>query len=109
MLHFFSTFNSALSQNVGIPTIYHDLSKSFDTVSHQKLKYKLNKISLYNNIVCWIQNYQSNKKFYVHVNNVISSTFDTISDVLQGSSFGPLLHVIYTDGLAKIIKNCEIF
>ena len=72
---------------------------------------KLNKIGLHNrpNIVRWIQNYLSNKKFFVRVNNVISSKFDAISGVPKGSSLGPLLCVIYTDGLIKRIKNCEIF
>ena len=63
MLHFFSTFNSALSQNVGIHTIYLDLSKAFVTVSHPKLIYKLNKIGLNYNIVCLIQNYLCIIKF----------------------------------------------
>ena len=63
MLHFFSTFNSALSQNVGIHTIYFDLSKDFDTVSHPKLIYKLNKIGLHYDIVCLIQNYLCIRKF----------------------------------------------
>ena len=83
--------------------------KAFDTVSHQKLIYKHHKIGLHNNIVCWIQNYLSNRKFYVHVDNVISSTFDTISGVPNGSSLGPLLYVIYTDGLIKMIKKiCQL-
>ena len=43
MLHFFSTFNSSLSQNLSIHTVYLNLFKPFDTVSHPKLIYKLNK------------------------------------------------------------------
>ena len=46
ILHFFSTFNSVLSQNLGNHTLYLDLYKAFDTVSYQKLIYKLNKIGL---------------------------------------------------------------
>ena len=85
------------------------MAKAFKSVSLPKLIYKLNKIGLHNNIVCWIQNYLSNRKFYVRVNNVISSTFDAIFGVPQSSSLGPLLHVIYTDDLVKMIKKCEIF
>ena len=54
MLLFFSTFNSVLSQNVGIHTVYLDLSKACDTASHPKLIYKLNKIGLHMIIVLFV-------------------------------------------------------
>ena len=66
-------------------------------------------------IYIYIQNYICIYKIiypienFVCVDNVISSTFDIISSVPQGSSLGPLLYVIYTYGLVNMIKNCEIF
>ncbi len=90
--------------------IYIDLFKAFDTVSLPKLIYKLNKLNFHDNIVCWKQNYLSNRKFCVRIYNVISSIHLILYLIVpQGSSLRPLLYVICTDGLVKIIKNCEIF
>ena len=82
---------SALDQKHLPSSIFMDLSKVFDTLSHEillkiKLHYGINGTTLH-----WFSSYLKNRKRYVELNNT-SSTISTLNiGVPQGSILGPLL------------------
>ncbi len=73
--------------------IYLDLSKAFDTLDHN-----INKLSHYgiNDIALKLfQNYLTNRKQFVEINDVKSDTLILKTGVPQGSILGLLLFIIY--------------
>ncbi len=72
---------------------YLELSKAFDTISHDILLHKLNHIGIY--ILDWFKSYLTNRKQYVHINNVNSTLQNITCGVPQSSVLGPLLFLIY--------------
>ena len=92
---------SSLDQGHYVVSLFLDLSKAFDLVSHQIL---LNNLKYYgsqqkeNN---WFQSYLSNRKQQVHVNGVASESCSISTGVPQGSILGPLLIIIFINDLPK--------
>ena len=88
---------SSLDQGHYVVSLFLDLSKAFDLVSHQIL---LNNLKYYgsqqkeNN---WFQSYLSNRKQQVYVNGVASESCSISTGVPQGSILGPLLTRLYTE------------
>ena len=78
--------------NVDLITI--DFSKAFDKISHNKLIYKLSKYGISGNLLAWIKNFLTNRKFNVNVGNWKSDAFDVFSSVLQGSKLGSLMYIL---------------
>ena len=83
-----------------------DLSAAFDTVDHNVL---LNRLSFDFGIsgiaLSWFESYLSHRRQRVTIEGNVSHTFDLEYGVPQGSCLGPLLFILYSSKLFRIIES----
>ena len=79
-----------------------DLRKTFDSVLHQPLIDILASSNLPSPLLNWLHSYLLNRAQHVVVNDSSSSSLPVSSGVRQGSIIGPLLFLIYINGLTKL-------
>ena len=87
--------------------IFLDFSKAFDTVNHDVLSNKLNHYGVWGNALEWFTSYLSDRRQYVTYNGCSSSTKYIKCGVPQGSILGPLLFLLYINGLQRV-RNSSI-
>ena len=76
--------------------IFLDLSKAFDTIDHDIMLIKLEHYGIDGIHLQLLQNYLTNRKQYVKLNEVNSNLLPINTGVPQGSILGPLLFIIYS-------------
>ena len=81
--------------------VFFDLRKAFDTVPHRALLEKLKQLNLNPVLTRWICSYLMGRRQKVVVDGESSGTTSVDSGVPQGSVLGPLLFLIYIDGIAN--------
>ena len=86
-----------------------DLSAAFDTIDHHILLERLRiTMGLSGTVLSWFESYVTGRSQSVIVNCLQSSIFDVQFGVPQGSVLGPVLYILYTTPLGKIIKEHNI-
>ena len=85
--------------------VFLDLSKAFDKVPHIPLLPKLAHLNIPKTLFDWLHNYLCQRLQHVVVNGESSASTCLISGVPQGSVLGPLLFLIYINGLTQIPLN----
>ena len=81
-----------------------DLSAAFDTVDHTILLNRFSRdFGITGNVYSWFEFYLHNRSQSVSINCGTSDKFHTKYGVPQGSCIGPLLFVLYSRKLFKII------
>ena len=100
----FSTHSilSLLESHVSVCGVFLDLKKAFDSVPHQSLLDLLSSFSLPPYLLNWIHSYLLNRSQSVVVSGSTSSSLLVSSGVPQGSILGPLLFLVYINGVTDI-------
>ena len=83
-------------------TIFLDMKKAFNTVSHPILITKLEELGLSTAFTVWLSSYLSGRIQKVILNGQVSSGKPIFYGVPQGSVLGPILFSIYINNLPKI-------
>ena len=82
-------------------SIFCDLSKAFDVISHDILIKKLNYYGIRGIANQWFVSYLSNRYQYVDIDGITSTLEKIICGVPQGSILGPLLYLIYVNDISE--------
>ena len=82
--------------------VFFDFRKAFDSVPHRKLLDKLQDLGLDERILQWVKSYLTDRSQKVIVNGESSDPTHVLSGVPQGSVLGPLLFLVYVDGVMDL-------
>ena len=89
-----------------VTAIYLDISKYFDKIWHEGLLYKCkNEFFISGSLFSWLKSYLTDRTQRVRVGDAFSTTKMTKAGVPQGSVLGPLLALMYLDGLRHNLTN----
>ena len=66
--------------------------KAFDSVPHNQLLLKLNRLGISGNLWLWFQFYLLHRQQCVKINNQFSDFLPVLSGIPKGSILGPCLH-----------------
>ena len=84
-----------------------DLSKAFDSLSHDLLIAKLNAYGFSLPALKLVHSYLSNRKQRTKINNAYSSWEEILFAVPQGSILGPILFNIFLSDLFLVLKETD--
>ena len=83
-----------------------DLNTAFDTVNHKILLKRLNKeLGICGSALEWFKSYLAKRGQRVYIDGSLSERFSLECGVPQGSCLGPLLFLIYTSKLFKVVED----
>ena len=83
-----------------------DLSAAFDTVDHEILVKRLStEFGISGSVLQWMTSYLKDRHQSIKCLERVSDSREILCGVPQGSVLGPLLFLMYTSGLQRIIEN----
>ena len=93
------------SPSLEVRANFLDISKAFDKVWHEGLLYKLDTVGISGNLHKLFQNFLSDRFQRVVLNGQSSNWSPVLAGIPQGSLLGPLLFLVYINGLPDNLES----
>ena len=94
----------AVDNGKTVHAVFVDVAKAFDRVDHRLLCLKLAAVGLCGQALNWFGSYLHGRSIATSVDHTRSRPRRITSGVLQGSSFGPQLFVLYFRDLPDAVS-----
>jgi hypothetical protein len=104
---FFDNIKSKVNEGKMVGTVFIDLSKAFDTISHSRLLKKLESYGVDGVELAWFNDYLFNRSQRVQYENMLSAEEKVFCGVPQGSIIGPLLFVLFYNDFPSCLKHSQ--
>ena len=96
----------SLDQSEDFTVVYLDISRYFEKIWHNGLLAKCKyEFGIRGQVLRWLRSYIDGRSQFVHIDNKESLPSTLQAGVPQGSVLGPLLAIMYLNGLSKITSN----
>ena len=106
LLHLTHNMYSNIDKGNGFTTIYLDISKYFDKIWHKGLLHKCKyEFGITGTLLQWLASYLKDRNQRVRVGETFSPTVTINAGCPQGSVLGPLLALMYLNGITNVIEN----
>ena len=108
LLQLLNDLTCYINNGHSVDLITIDISKVFDSISHNKLICKLKTFGICGTILLWIKEFLNKISFAVKLNYYISKSLPVISSVPQGLKLGPLLYILYDNDSMQNFKFAKV-
>ena len=108
LLEAFDYIGSLLDSGSQVDTIYLDMSKAFNKVSHRRLIHKLSLDGFGGKLLNWFHSYLSGRRQRVTVLGNTSKDLPVTSGVSQGSILGPAFFLLYVNDLPEVVSSSRV-
>ena len=109
LLYATENIRSDIDNNKMVAAAFLDLSKAFDSISHEILLKKLAEYRFHDTAIAMIKSYLTNRTQRGVLQNTASDWINLYQGVPQGTILGPLLFNLYVNSMQKVIDNtCKI-
>ena len=101
---------NSLDKGQDFTTVYLDITRYFEKIWHAGLLAICEKeFGLTGNLLTWLESYLTDRRQTVNINNATSQPLTLDAGVPQGSVLGPLLAILYLNGLCDKTTNNMLF
>ena len=107
LLETFESWTEDVDKGYSVDVIFLDFQKAFDKVPKKRLLQKLSAYGIEGKVLCWIEDFLSDRRMRIMVRGEYSEWVDVISGVPQGSVLGPILFLITVNDIPEMV-NCSI-
>ena len=105
LLEYLETLTRLIDEGHQVDVLYLDFRKAFDVVPHQRLSAKMESIGIGGKVRNWVMEWLSGRTQQVVLNGKRSEVGEVKSGVVQGSSLGPTLFLIYINDISSAVGS----